>query len=322
MIVKPRVLVTATLPGEVEARLARNFDAALATAESRFAAASLPRRAAGFDGLLVIAGQRVNAETIAALPDSVRIVATASVGYEHIDAAAATARGIAVTNTPDVLTGATADLTLFLLLGACRRARESQALIYEGRWRGLRFVDNLGTDPTGKRLGILGMGRIGRAVAARAHAFGMEVHYHNRSRLDTSQEVGAVFHETAEDLLRHSDILSLHCPMTPETAGFLDAARIPLLPEGAIVVNTARGGIVNDAALIDALGSGRIAAAGLDVFNNEPQGHSAYLALPNAFITPHIGSATRETRAAMGHRAVDNLEAVLLRGAAPGDPVT
>ncbi len=318
---KPRVLVTAALPGEVEARLARDFDATLAAAESRFDPADLPRRATGFDGLLVIAGHRVDADTIVALPDSVRIVATASVGYEHIDAAAAKDRGIAVTNTPDVLTGATADLTLFLLLGACRRARESQALIHEGHWKGLRFIDNLGTDPAGKRLGILGMGRIGQAVATRARAFGLEVHYHNRSRLDSAQEAGAVFHDTAEDLLRHSDILSLHCPMTPETAGFLNADRIALLPEGAIVLNTARGGVIDDAALIAALQSGRVAAAGLDVFNNEPRLDPAYLRLPNAFLTPHIGSATRETRAAMGHRAVDNLEAVLLRGAAPGDPV-
>ncbi|MEX2644180.1 MAG: D-glycerate dehydrogenase [Acetobacterales bacterium] len=318
---KPAVLVTSKLPDDVEERLKANFAPTLAAIDDRYDPRELPKRAAGMDGLLVIAGHRVDADTIAKLPDGLRIVATASVGFEHVDLAAAKARGIAVTNTPDVLTDATADLTLFLLLGACRRAREAQQLIYAGDWRGMKFTENLGTDPERKRLGILGMGRIGRAVADRARAFGMEVHYHNRSRLKPEHEKGATYHDSAEALLPHSDILSMHCPMSPETADFLNVARIGMLPEGAIVVNTARGGIVDDAALIAALKSGRIAAAGLDVFANEPKLHPEYLTLPNAFLTPHIGSATHETRSAMGHRAVDNLEAVLLRGAEPGDRV-
>lgn len=318
---RPAVLVTSRLPDPVETRLAADFDATLSKADDRYDAAALPGRAEGMDGLLVIAGHRIDADTLAKLPDSVRVIATASVGFEHVDLEAAKARGIAVTNTPDVLTDATADLTLFLMLGAMRRAREAQKLLYDGGWRGLRFTENLGSDPQGKRLGILGMGRIGRAVADRARAFGLAVHYHNRSRLKPDDEKGAVFHDRADDLLAHSDVLSLHCPMSPETANFLDDSRIALLPRGAVVINTARGGVVDDRALIAALKDGRVAAAGLDVFANEPKLDPEYLTLPNAFLTPHIGSATRETRAAMGHRAVDNLEAVLIRGTEPGDRV-
>ena len=178
----------------------------------------------------------------------------------------------------------------------------------------------VGRQVTGKRFGVIGMGRVGRVAARRARAFDMEIHYHNRHRLAPEAEAGAIFHETVEELLAASDVLSLHCPATPETIGLLDARRIALLPEGAIVVNTARGAIVDDEALIAALRSGHLFAAGLDVFNNEPDIHPDYRTLDNVFLLPHIVSSTHETRDAMGFRALDNLDAIVA-GRAPRDRV-
>jgi lactate dehydrogenase-like 2-hydroxyacid dehydrogenase len=237
------------------------------------------------------------------------MLATFSVGHEHIDLAAAHARGIVVSNTPDVLTDATADIALLLILGAARRAGEGERMIREDAWTGWAPTQMLGAHVGGKRLGILGMGRIGRAVADRARGFGMAIHYHNRQRLDPASERDAIFHATPESLLPVSDILSIHCPLTPDTRHFIDARRIDLLPAGAIVVNTARGGVIKDADLIAALQSGRLAAAGLDVFDGEPNLHPSYRSLANTFLLPHLGSATRETREAMGFRALDNLDA-------------
>ncbi|MCA1939927.1 MAG: D-glycerate dehydrogenase, partial [Caenispirillum bisanense] len=252
-------------------------------------------------------------------PARVRAVATFSVGYDHIDVAAARARGLIVTNTPDVLTEATADIALLCLLGAARRAWEAESLLRAGQWTGWTPTQLLGIHPGGKRLGILGMGRIGMAVARRAAAFGMRLHYHKRSRLPAAEEaaLGLTYHATAEDLLRVSDFLSVHMPGSPENRHFLNADRLALLPEGAVVVNTARGTVVDDAALIAALKSGRVAAAGLDVFDGEPAVNPGYLGLPNAFLLPHLGSATLETRCAMGFRALDNLDAVFRGEAAP-----
>lgn len=179
----------------------------------------------------------------------------------------------------------------------------------------------VGTQVTGKRFGVIGMGRVGQVTAERARCFKMDIHYHNRNRLDPAREKGAVFHETVEDLLPHCDVLSVHCPATPETTGLLNAARLALLPEGAIVVNTSRGAVIDDEALIAALTSGHVRAAGLDVFNGEPEDiHPGYRKLENVFLLPHIGSATRETRIAMGNRALDNLDAVFA-GREPGDRV-
>jgi len=239
----------------------------------------------------------------------VRMLATFSVGFEHIDLAAARARGLIVTNTPDVLTDATADVALLLILGAARRASEGERLIRDDAWTGWAPTHLLGIHVGAKRLGILGMGRIGRAVAARARGFGMVVHYHNRQRLAPQDEAGATFHADAENLLAVADILSIHFPLMPETRYFLDARRIELLPRNAIVVNTARGAVIKDADLIAALRSRRIAAAGLDVYDGEPRLHPDYCTLPNTFLLPHLGSATLETREAMGFRALDNLDA-------------
>jgi len=315
---KPILLVTRKLPEAVEARASRDYKARLNVADEPLDGDGILRAAAGADAVLCTTTDRLDAATIAKLPNSVRILATFSVGFEHIDLRAARARGIAVTNTPDVLTDATADIAMLLMLGAARRASEGERLIRSDGWTGWAPTHMLGSHLGGKRLGILGMGRIGRAVAQRARAFGMVVHYHNRQRLALEDEQGAIFHETPESLLPSSDILSIHCPLTPETRHFVDKRRIELLPLGAIVVNTARGGIVKDADLIAALRSGRVLAAGLDVFDGEPRIDPAYRGLPNTFLLPHLGSATRETREAMGFRALDNLDA-FFAGQTPRD---
>jgi lactate dehydrogenase-like 2-hydroxyacid dehydrogenase len=320
MTAKPTLLVTRKLPEAVEARASRDYVARLNTSDEPPISERLLKGAADADGILCTTTDRLDAATIAALPASVRILATFSVGYEHIDLAAARARDIVVTNTPDVLTDATADIAMLLMLGAARRASEGEQLIRRNGWTGWAPTHLLGTHLGGKRLGILGMGRIGRAVAARARAFGMIVHYHNRERLAPELEEGAQFHATAEALLGVADVLSIHSPLTPATRHFLDARRIGLLPPGAIVVNTARGGVVNDDDLIAALKSGRLGAAGLDVFDGEPRIHPGYRELPNTFLLPHLGSATRETREAMGFRALDNLDA-FFAGRPPGDRI-
>ena len=318
---KPRVLATRHFPPDVEARLAASFDAVLNPEDRLYDGPALAAAAAGCDGIMCAAGDVLNAQTVAALPASVRIIATFSVGYEHVDVAAAAKRGIAVSNTPDVLTDATADITLLCLLGAARRAHEGATMLRTRNWVGWTPTQLMGVHVTGKRLGILGMGRIGQAVADRARAFRMQIHYSNRSRLPPELEKGAVFHANADDMLPHSDFLSINAPMTPATRKWVNAERIAKLPQGAVIVNTARGGVVDDEALIAALKSGRIASAGIDVFDGEPKIHPDYHDLENAFLLPHMGSATVETRNAMGFRALDNLEAFLLRKQAPPDLV-
>ncbi len=314
---KSRVLATRLFPPAVEARLRANFDAVLNPTDAIYDADRLVAAVAGCEGLMCAAGDPVNAATIARFPDTLRIIATFSVGYEHIDVAAAAKRGIAVTNTPDVLTDATADIALLCLLGAARRAQEGIDMLRGRRWTGWEPTQLMGTHVTGKRLGILGMGRIGQAVAERARAFRMTIHYSNRHRLAPGQEKDATFHAEPDAMLPHCDFLSINCPLTPETRKWLNTARIAKLPDRAIVVNTARGPVVDDAALIDAVRSGKLASIGLDVFDGEPNLHPGYYDLPNAFLLPHLGSGTVETRNAMGFRALDNLEALLLRGESP-----
>lgn len=321
---KPVLLLSRRLPEPVEARAARDWDARLNPQDRPYVGTELVEAAAACDAdaLLVTPTDRLTAEVIAALPARVRAVATFSVGYDHIDLAAARARGLVVTNTPDVVTEATADIALLCLLGAARRAWEGETLVREGRWTGWTPTQLLGMHPGGKRLGILGMGRIGMAVARRAAAFGMRLHYTKRTRLSAAEEqvLGLVWHDTAESLLAVSDFLSVHMPGSAENRHFLNAERLALLPPGAVVVNTARGTVIDDAALIDALRSGRVAAAGLDVYDGEPAVNPGYLDLPNAFLLPHLGTATLETRTAMGMRALDNLDAVF-RGAPAPDRV-
>lgn len=318
---KPRVLATRHFPPDVEARLAASFDAVLNTEDRLYDGPALIKASQGCDGIMCAAGDPLNGETIAGLPASVRMIATFSVGYEHVDVAAAAKRGILVSNTPDVLTDATADITLLCLLGAARRAHEGTTMLRTHSWVGWTPTQLMGVHVTGKRLGILGMGRIGQAVADRARAFRMQIHYSNRSRLPADVEKGATFHADADDMLPHCDFLSINAPMTPATRKWLNAARIDKLPKGAVVVNTARGGLVDDDALIAALERRHVAAAGIDVFDGEPKIHQGYYGLTNAFLLPHMGSATVETRNAMGFKALDNLEAFLLRKQAPPDAV-
>ena len=309
MPTQPRVLVTRKLPEAVEARLMRDYDAVLNKADRLYDAEEIIRCAAGCDALLPCPTEKLTAGVIDRLPAAIRIIATFSVGYEHIDIAACKARGIVVGNTPDVLTDATADIALLLMLGAARRAHEGERMIREDRWNSWAPTAMLGTHMSNKRLGIYGMGRIGQAVAKRARAFDMKIHYSNRSRLAPEIEQGAIFHSRTEDMLPHCDFLSINAPSSPETNGFLDTKRIALLPDGAIVVNTARGPLVDDDALIAALKSGKLSAAGLDVFTGEPKIHPGYRELANTFLLPHLGSATTETRNAMGFKALDNLDA-------------
>jgi lactate dehydrogenase-like 2-hydroxyacid dehydrogenase len=257
---------------------------------------------------------------MARLPESVRIIANFSVGFDHVDLAAAKTRGIVVTNTPEVLSDATAELTILLMLGAARRASEGERLVRTRAWRDWSPSFMVGTQVTGKRLGIIGFGRVGQVVAKRARGFDMEIHYNDVQRLPSAIEAGAVYHKTPEDLLPHCDFLALHCVSSPETYKLLNAARIALLPNGAIVVNASRGAVIDDDALIAALKSGKLTAAGLDVYNNEPDIHDGYRQLPNVFLMPHIGSATKETRDAMGFRALDNLDAIFA-GKEPRDRV-
>jgi lactate dehydrogenase-like 2-hydroxyacid dehydrogenase len=318
---KPRVFATRHFPPDVEARLAANFDAVLNAEDRLYDGPALTKASKGCDAIMCAAGDPLNGQTIAGLPASIRMIATFSVGYEHVDVGAATKRNIVVSNTPDVLTDATADIAMLCLLGAARRAHEGTTMLRTHSWVGWTPTQLMGVHVTGKRLGILGMGRIGQALADRARAFRMQIHYSNRSRLAPELENGAVFHAKADDMLPHCDFLSINAPMTPETRKWVNAERIARLPKGAVVINTARGGVIDDDALIAALKSGHLASAGLDVYDGEPKLHHGYYDLANAFLLPHMGSATIETRNAMGFKALDNLEAFLLRGQTPPDLV-
>ncbi|HUW76196.1 MAG TPA: D-glycerate dehydrogenase, partial [Gallionella sp.] len=279
--------------------------------DSLYSTDKLIELAQGADIILPCHTEKLSADVIARLPASVKAVVCFSVGVDYVDLAAAKARNIIVTNTPDVLTDATAEIAMLLMLGAARRASEGERLIRAGKWQSWSPTFMIGTQVTGKRLGIIGMGRVGQATAQRARGFDMTILYSNRSRLAFELEKGATYFEAVEAMLPHCDYLALHCPATPETHRLLNAERIALLPDGAIVVNTARGSVVDDDALVAALRSGKIAAAGLDVFNGEPGNiHPGYRELENTFLLPHIGSATVETRDAMGFRALDNLDAI------------
>lgn len=318
---KPRILVTRKLPPAVEERLRKDYQPDLNGSDEIYGQEELIERAKGADALLVTVTDAINRNVIERLPQSIQMIATFSVGYDQIDVAAAQERKITVSNTPGVLTNATADIALLLLLGAARGAGNGEHAIRQNTWQNWAPTGFLGRDLTGKRLGILGMGRIGRAVAKRARAFDMEIHYHNRRQLSEQEEAGAHFHDSMESLLPNCDFLSVHAASTPQTRGIINAETLQALPRGAIIVNTARGDLVDDNALISALESGHIGAAGLDVFNDEPRLDPRYRTLPNTFLLPHLGSATLETRNAMGFCALDNLDAFFAGKTLP-NPVT
>ena len=317
---KPRLLVSRRLPDAVEARLSGDYEATLNLTDEDHGTEGLIALSAGMDAVVVTPTDRLDGAAIARLADTVKIVATFSVGFEHIDVAAAGKRGLVVTNTPDVLTDATADMTVLLMLAAARRAGEGERLMRADGWDGWAPTHLMGVHVTAKRLGIVGMGRIGRAVAHRARAFGMQIHYHDMHRLGPQEDEGATFHADVEDMLAVADFLTLHCPLNAETRHFLDAKHIARLPKGCVIVNASRGPVVDDEALIAALKSGQVAAAGLDVCEGEPRINPGYRDLANVFLAPHLGSATLETRNAMGFRALDNLDA-FFAGREPGDRV-
>jgi lactate dehydrogenase-like 2-hydroxyacid dehydrogenase len=314
---KPTLVVTSRYPKEVEDRIDRDYNARRNPNQSLVSRQDLLSAAEGADALFITPADRLEAEFFQKVSPTVKIIATFSVGFEHIDLEAAARRKISVAYTPGVNHDATADIAMLLLLGASRRAYEAQELVRTGAWKPLSPDMLLGWQVGGKILGILGMGRVGQAVARRARGFGMKIHYCNGSELPAEIAGDAVYHKDPSDLLRASQFLSLHAPETPQTRHFLDSKAISLLPPGAIVVNTARGGLVVDDDLIAALKSGRIAAAGLDVFEGEPKLTPEYISLKNTFLLPHIGSATIETRTAMGMLALDNVDAVLNGKPAP-----
>lgn len=314
---KPVVFVTRKLPDAVEERLRRDFQPLLNPDDRVYDADELILRSADAAAVLTCTTEAWPAAQIERLPEGVRAIATFSVGADHIDLAAARARGLAVTNTPDVVTEATADIALLCLLGAARRAFEAEALVRIGRWTGWTPSQLLGLDLNGAVLGIVGMGRIGQAVARRARGFGLVIHYHNRNRLAPDLEQGAVFHDSLRSLLPQCRFLSLHCPGTADTQHMINEETLSLLPQGAVLINTARGALLDDEAVLAALSDGRLFAAGLDVYAGEPDLHPGYRMERNCFLLPHLGSATVGTRDAMGFRCLDNLDAIFAGRPAP-----
>ena len=308
---RQKIILTRRLPPLVEERAVRDYNAVRNEEDRVYTPDELIAIAEGAEALLICSSEKLNREMIGRIPSSVKIVSTFSAGLDHIDIAAARNKGLRIGNTPDAVTIATAEIAMLLVLGAARRAPEGEAMIRDHQWTGWHTQQLLGRRLDGKRLGIFGMGKIGQALAKRARGFDMVIHYHNRRRLPAEKEFGAVYHESLDSLLAVSDVLSLNAPSTPETQSVLNAATIARLPHGAMVVNTARGDLVVDEDLLAALRSGRLAYAGLDVFRGEPRINEGYYTVPNAFLLPHLGSATVEARNEMGFAALDNIDAVL-----------
>ena len=315
---KPTIWISRKLSDNTQTRAARDYDAIFNDDDVVSSADDIVAMSKRVDAILPCHSEIFDADVVARLSDRVKIIANHSVGVDHCDLAACKQKGIVVTNTPDVLSDATAEIAMLLLLGAARRAPEGDAMVRGGEWNSWSPSFMVGTQASGKRVGIVGMGRVGQVMAQRCRGFDMEVHYHNRSQLPARLEHGATFHNSIDTLLGVSDFLSLHCPATPETTSLLNAERLAMLPKGAIVVNTARGALIVEDDLIAAIESGHIAAAGLDCFVTEPGGNPGFAKHSNVFMLPHIGSATRETRDAMGFRALDNLDA-FFAGREPGD---
>ena len=302
-----KILITRRLLRSCEDKAKELFDANFNLNDELYSQKKLIEMSAGCDGILSALTDKLDTETINQLPDSVKIISNFAVGFGNIDLEAAKKRGIAVTNTPDVLTDATAEIGVLLILGACRRASEGIEKAREGGW--VWSADMLiGKQLTGTRLGILGMGRIGQKIAKIAKSLGMIIHYHNRSKLSEEKEQGATYHDNLNDLMKVSDVLSVCCPASKETINLINKDALELLPKGAVVTNVARGDIIEDEALIDALERRKVYAVGLDVYKNEPNLNPGYLKHKSAFILPHLGSATKETRTAMANLAIDNID--------------
>ena len=306
---KPRVIVTRRLPPNVEARMAELFDASFNSADVAMTRDELVQAMAGCDVLVPTITDQIDAVLIEAAPERLQLIASFGSGVDHVDLTAARKKGIIVTNTPGVLTEDTADMTMALILSVPRRLAEGEKLVRTGQWRGWSPSIMLGHRIGGKKLGIIGMGRIGRAVAARARAFGLHIAYHNRHRLpfEVEQELEASWCPDLDMLLAGSDILSIHCPLNADSRGLIDARRIGLMRSDAYLINTSRAEITDEAALIAALDEGRIAGAGLDVYTHEPAIDPRFLSLSNVVLLPHMGSATFEGRDATGARVIANI---------------
>lgn len=306
---KPVLWITRKITPAGFARAERDYDTIINSSDEPPSAEQIIDMSSKVDAILCCPSERFDADVAARLDERVKIIASHSVGVDHCDVEALRVRGIAVTNTPDVLSDATAETALLLMLGAARRAVEAERTVRKGQWDHWNMAFMIGKQVSGSRLGIIGMGRIGQTMARFARGLGMEIHYHNRSQLSGELEQGAVFHKTLDTLLPVSDFLSLHCPATPQTNGFMNAERFSQMPDGSVFVNSARGSLVDEEALLAALDSGKLFAAGLDCFQKEPGGNPKFADHENIFMLPHIGSATTQTRDAMGYRALDNLDA-------------
>ncbi len=302
-----KILVTRKLLQSNEDRLKELYDVRLNNNDELYSQSKLIELSQGCDGILSALTDKLDEETIQKLPDSVKILSNFAVGFGNIDLEAAKKKNIVVTNTPEVLTDATAEIGILLILGACRRASEGidGARASDWKWSADYLI---GKQLTGTRLGILGMGRIGQKIAKVAKSLGMIIHYHNRSKLSEDKAQGATYHDNLKSLLSVSDVLSVCCPASKETINLINKETLEFLPKGAVVTNVARGDIVDDEALIDALNRRKVYAVGLDVYKGEPNLNPGYLKHKSAFILPHLGSATKETRTAMANLAIDNIE--------------
>ena len=302
-----KILITRKLIKSSEEYALKIFNVELNKEDKLLGKDALINKSKDCDGILSSITEVFDANIISKLSNKIKIISNFAVGFGNIDINAATKKNIVVTNTPDVLTDATTEIAILVLLGAARRAKEGMEWVKKKNWKwSANFL--MGKELTGSRLGILGMGRIGRAVADRARAFGMKIHYHNRSRLDKNLEKEAIYHKSLESLLSVSDFFSINCPATQETKHIINKNTIKHFPDGAVITNSARGEMVDDDAMVEALKSGKIFSLGLDVYNGEPNIHPKYLTLPNVFVLPHLGSSTVKTRTAMGDLAISNIE--------------
>ena len=302
-----KILITRKLIKESEEKASKTFEPIFNSNDELYSQSKVVEMSKDCDGILTSLTDKMDQETINKLPDSIKIISNFAVGFGNIDLETAKKRGIAVTNTPEVLSDATAEIGILLILGACRRASEGIEAAREGGWKW--SADYLiGKQLTGTRLGILGMGRIGQKIAKIAKSLGMVIHYHNRSKLKDEKEDGAIYHDNIKSLFAVSDVLSICCPATKETENMINKETVEYFPKGAIITNVARGDIIEDEALIDALNRRKIYAVGLDVYKNEPNLNQGYLKIKTAFILPHLGSATKDTRIAMANLAIDNID--------------
>ena len=308
-----KILVTRKLIKSSEEIASKKFNVKFNMNDKIMTSDEIVKESNDCDGILSCITDKIDSQVISKLSDKVKIISNFAVGFGNIDINAAKKKNIVVTNTPDVLTDATAEIAILILLGAARRAKEGMLWAKKKKWKwSADFL--LGKQLKDSRLGILGMGRIGRAVADKARSFGMQIHYYNRSQLHKDLEKDAIYHKSLKSLLNISDFFSINCPATKETRHIINEETLKYFPDGAVITNSARGDMIDDDAMVESLKSGKIFSLGLDVYNGEPEIHPEYLSLPNVFVLPHLGSSTLKTRAAMADLAIKNLEVFFITG--------